>query len=224
MADVLRGVHFVVAAFKTAHAPLHVPPDQYHSFGPPWDERKYAYAMLEAWDTIVAPLLEAALTLGYVVIVTADNATAPVLGGKKGTLYERGVRCPLLVAGAGVVPGVSRRLVEAVDLYATIMELRGGSATTPDSFSFARDLFGCCDEPHVVLECDRWDKLGSPPRPEAWDRAVRDARWKLIVLDGEVAEFYDLENDPGEERDLLQSELSTQQIEAYEFLRSQLPM
>ncbi len=222
--DVVRGVNFVLAAFKTPHAPLHAPPSQFHSFGPPWNERKYALAMLEAWDTIAAPLIEAAIARGYVVIVTADNATAPQLGGKKGTLYEAGLRCPLLVAGAGVRPGVSPRLVEAVDLYATIMELRGGSATTPDAFSFARDLFGCCDEPRVVMECDRWETLGELPRPDEWDRAVRDARWKLIALAGTGEEFYDLESDPDEQHDLSKGSLSSEQLEAYHFLRSQLPV
>ncbi len=221
--DVLSDTNFVVAAFKVPHAPLHEPPPGFHSFGPPWDARKYVFAMLEAWDRIAGRLIDIALARGYIVIVTADNGTDAMLGGRKDTLYEAGLRCPLIVAGAGVVPGASSRLVEGVDLHATIMELRGGTAATRDSFSFARDLFGCSDEPHVVLECDKWDRTGSPPTAQGWQRAVRDERWKLIVLGSAAEEFYDLQHDPLEADDLLIRSLSSEQRDAYQFLRGQIP-
>ena len=48
----------------------------------------------------------------------------------KATMYEGGVRVPLLVAGAGVVSPNRRvsALVSAVDLFPTILELAGVDA------------------------------------------------------------------------------------------------
>ena len=91
--------------------------------------------MVEAMDTEIGRLLENVTLADTTVIFIGDNGTT---GGvdraalssatkAKATMYEGGVRVPLLMAGAGVVSPNRRvtALVSAVDLFPTILELAG---------------------------------------------------------------------------------------------------
>ena len=223
--EINRHAELVQASFNCAHAPFHVPPPHMHGHGNPEDDETKALAMLEAFDWCFGPVFVDALRRGYVVILTSDNGSATSIGGKKGSLYEiGGLRVPLLVWGPGVVPGSRAQMVQATDLWETCLDVRGalGAAYSPDSISFWR----ICQDPDIDgrthIQCDAWSSVGEPPQPGDWKRAVRGARYKLWDLGG-ARRLYDLLLDPWEMTNLLQSTLSSEEEEAYEWLVERLP-
>ncbi len=101
-------------------------------------------AMIESLDqavgTILSALQEAGVADRTIVVFTSDNggsafgeadgvlptSNAPLKAGK-GTIYEGGIRVPLIVDWPGVTkPGsVSTALVQTTDLFATFLEMAG---------------------------------------------------------------------------------------------------
>lgn len=131
---------FCWVAFNAPHSPFHDPPA---ALAPPggyslqaagesaneWNYRK----MLEALDTELGRLLGGIDQNETNVILIGDNGTpnqvvqAPFGNGhSKGDLYNGGIHVPLVVQGPAVTvtPGsTTDKLVHAVDLYTTILEL-----------------------------------------------------------------------------------------------------
>ncbi len=222
--------YFLWVAFNAAHSPFHRPPDHLHTrhalpaTGAP--KRAYFEAMVESLDTEIGRLL-AAVDLGETtVIFLGDNGT---LGGviarphdpehAKLSIYEDGIRVPLLIAGAGVAtPGrMVDGLAQSVDLYPTILELAGvepRSAVPPGT-----RIDGISLMPYVVTGA----KNGSARRfayseqfhggdyRDRFARAIRDERFKLIErspdLERPERELFDLRADPFERTNLLEREL-----------------
>lgn len=138
--------------------------------------------------------LEAALALvdweETLVIFIGDNGTpndarpiGSTAGQWKNTTFEGGICVPLIVAGAGVEnSGVtSQRLVSAVDIAATVLELVGREAPRgfADSASFADELGAWNGSPaRTWLLSERY---GSATEPD--DVAIVTAEWKLRVYD-----------------------------------------
>ncbi|MGD2018884.1 MAG: sulfatase-like hydrolase/transferase, partial [Planctomycetota bacterium] len=150
----------VVASFHAAHNPLHAPPAELHgrdlSQGPAPSDRARFMAMVDALDREIGRLvdgLDPEVRRRTHVIVLSDNGGAsrtrlPGHPGRqgKGSLFEDGVRVPMVVAGPAVArPGrASDALVNTTDLFATIHELLGARPATAaqDSVSFAPALRG----------------------------------------------------------------------------------
>jgi len=214
---------FAWVACAAPHTPLHLPPTalcpSYAALaGTPADiaaqPRAYYEAMLEALDSELGRLL-AGVDLGRTnVIVVGDNGTPntvlqppfPAARGK-GTLYEGGVRVPLLMRGPAVVaPGrVVTEPVHVVDLYATILELAGiapasvvPATTALDSHSLV-PLLQDQPSPRTQVYVDLCE-LGNPT---VVTRVLRDERYKLIDFPAAPDQLYDLANDPYEAVDLL---------------------
>lgn len=127
---------FATLSFDLAHAPYHAPPAHLHGVDLSGGDNRSLYkAMVQAADTELGRALAG---LGKslqrtTVIVLGDNGTpldvtVPPFSGNhaKGTLYEGGVRVPLLVSGRAVkTSGESRALVNALDIFATVAEIAG---------------------------------------------------------------------------------------------------
>lgn len=169
-------------AFNSAHGPYGSP----SPLVPGSARNVYEYLVEDLDRAIAAVLAEVDLSTTYVVYF-GDNGTpdevrppgAPT-GFWKGTTHEGGVRVPLIVAGPGIVPGRSNRLVSMVDLPATLLELLGlVTRGFEDSRSFADELG------------PRWD--GQAPRDFVFteqyeptqfeDRSVIERAWKLRIWD-----------------------------------------
>jgi arylsulfatase A len=131
-------------------------------------------------------------------IVTSDNGANLInpsaawgsdLRGGKGSLYEGGIRVPLIARWPGqIAPGMTDRLVAAWDIYATAAELAGTHARS-DGASILRDHPGRAlyFEIHILTTA----------------QAVRWERWKAIrPAPNEPLELYDLAADPREQNDL----------------------
>ncbi len=178
-------------------------------------------AMISYFDRQVGRLLdlldELQLDEQTIVFVTSDNGTTHLheqvdaeffasvgpLRGRKGSVYEGGLRVPLLVRWPGRVPPntVSALVSAHYDALATILEVAGQSPpVATDGLSYLPTLRGQPQpqhHPHLV-----WDFAGY-----GGQLAARLGRWKGVQRDVRQHpeapwELYDLEVDLGETTDV----------------------
>lgn len=219
----------LVVAFNAPHDPHHVPPDALYTGPVPASDTDKQLAAIEAMDTEIGSILDVVDLEDTLVIFTSDNGTdgsaagsGEVAGKMKNTLYEGGIRVPLIVAGAGLSPDFSNdigevdfseALVSVVDIFPTIAEIVGVDPTelpsnlepetvplAIDGVSFAGVLDGTLPEGlREFAYAERFEPGGSH---EVWGyeldhMAIRDASHKLMwdgVSDTEIGFFaYDAE-------------------------------
>ena len=154
------GPWFCCLNFSAPHNPFHAPPAELHTQDltgagdPAIDSRPYFKAMVEAMDTEMGRLfteLDDVLD-NTVVLFVGDNGTPGVVieppfdsARAKGTVYEGGIKVPLIVSGPNVMTGQEcNALVHTADIFATIAELVTADLglvlpadTVLDSVSFA---------------------------------------------------------------------------------------
>ena len=189
--------------------------------------KRVADAMVEALDTELGRLVSGlrALDPDVLVVILSDNGSdqRSSLGPRgscfgpdrsKGTLFEGGVRVPLIIAGGGVVPGECGALVQATDLHATFAELAGVVSHAEDSVSLVPYLRGHLDPRREFVYGEIFTpNFVTPDSPLLPDfaphehlRMVSDGRHKLLrytdVSGAEVERLYDLGRDPCEEASL----------------------
>jgi arylsulfatase A-like enzyme len=120
------------------------------------------------------------------------------LRGMKRDLYEGGIRVPMIARWTGTVPAgrVSDHVFAHWDLLPTLADLAGAPAPPGlDGLSMARALRG---EPEASQEFLYWEF-----HERGFQQAARMGRWKAVRLGaGAPLELYDLEADPGEEREI----------------------
>lgn len=182
------------------------------------------YAMVEIIDENLAKLFsrlkELNLDKNTVVIFSSDNGGVSSfynagLRGRKGSVYEGGVRAPLMVRWPGRFPAGAKvdAMVSHVDLLPTLCELAGARLPTGrklDGKSLVPLLKkGGGDSPHQYVY-HHWDRYFPNPY-NTW--AICDGRYKLLnspspwpkkpVRQPEpFGQLYDLQNDPSEKTDL----------------------
>lgn len=217
---------FCYLAFHAPHSPLHVPPAE---LGPIFvdsrDNRAMYKAMITAMDSEIGRLLEelGERRVRTTVIFVGDNGTprgvlppsTPEYQAKF-TLYEGGVRVPLIVS-ADWIEQPGRTVVDsvhAVDLFATVAEIAGASLdelppeVEIDSVSLVPYLLKLSAQPARTFNfSERFIPNGGGPEFGFLCAAVRDDRYKLIASDRypfhDGTTFYDLWADPDEAVDLL---------------------
>jgi len=234
---------FVWLGFTSPHTPVHLPPrallhSKAKGLDPdaltPANAQAYFLAQIEAMDTLIGELLDSMSqeTLDNTwIFFLGDNGTArwdqpPAPRDPervKMTVYEGGVAVPLIVAGPGIdAGGVRKPLAHVVDLFATIVELAGGTVadavpggTVIDSVSMVPYLSGAnhnIGRDWVLTEIT-FGRIAS--------RGIRNERFKLIQRGGEF-EFYDLEHDPQEHTALDLASLSPPHLDNYQALLANL--
>lgn len=186
--------------------------------------------VLTEMDTQVGRLLDAVqkskATRPTVVLFLSDNGPLPTfdrsrtagLRGSKLSLYEGGIRLPLIAWGPGVVPaGLTNdtTVISGVDWFPTLCSLcetKLPSGYAPDGEDLSPALLGKSLRRTKPLfwEYGRNDKSFAYPSVKG-DRspavAVREGDWKLLVnADGTGAELYDMAADPKEANDLAASQ------------------
>jgi arylsulfatase A-like enzyme/Flp pilus assembly protein TadD len=156
---------------------------------------------------LVAAISDIDATGRTLVIVTSDHGEGL---GEHGEdvhgyfVYETTLRVPLIMRGPGVKPGTAiDPVVRSVDLFPTMLDMAGLGRDMPrhSGRTLRAALAGdrLQDEPAfaeslVPLVHYGWSDL----------RVVRDGRWKYILAPR--PELYDLDRDPGELRNLADSE------------------
>ena len=238
----------VYLALNAAHAPYQAPPAHLHQVALPvsagedcpGDNARPCYvAMIEALDTELGRLLDALepqMLAETTIVVVGDNGTPSAvragprrLRGGKGTIYEGGLRVPLIIAGPQVRhPGrVSHALVNTTDLFATVFELVMGYPVQNilplhlplDAVSLVPLLHG---EANTVRDFAYAERFHAPGN---WrdGQAMRTRRFKLLrfAADGRE-EFYNLRQDASEQHNLLLHTLTPRQQMHLAQLRTRL--
>ncbi|HAK97417.1 MAG TPA: N-acetylgalactosamine-6-sulfatase [Planctomycetes bacterium] len=191
--------------------------------------------VLEEYDRQMGRLLDGLAQLGIagntLVLFTGDNGPAPTYGrrrtgglrGSKLSLYEGGIREPLLVWWPGHAPAGhvnDSTVLAAVDLLPSLCKVAGASipaevAAVLDGEDLSAAFAGGSPvrTKPLLWEYGRNTVSFAYPKAPA-DRspnvAVRDGRWKLLVnADGSNVELYDISADPKETRNLAGEEPNT---------------
>lgn len=195
-----------------AHLYVHIPIYVLDGFADRSRNGRYG-AAVESIDWATAVILDELDRLGLasdtIVVFTSDNGSR-VQGeggsngpfrGTKATTWEGGLRVPCIVRWPDRIAAgrVSDELTTAMDLYPTLAGLCDAELPSDRTID-GRDLgpLWLDDEatsPHEAFFYYWMDDL----------EAVRDGRWKLhFAKHGEpVSELYDLLDDPGETRDVI---------------------
>ena len=183
------------------------------------------WALVTRMDAMIGEVMDALERNGLgddtLVVYTSDHGD--MLGEHglwwKQTFYEESVRVPMVLSWPGALPQGIRcdRVVSHVDLNATVLDAVGAPALPR---SRGRSFLGLLREPGAVP----WDDAAyseyctdstseamvgglRAPLPDAgakgWrHRMVRRGNWKLIYYHGMEPQLFNLEEDPGEMRDL----------------------
>lgn len=238
LAESLPEPYFLWVAYNAAHAPLHVPPPHLNPAGvtDTSDPTEKLHGMIAAFDKELGRFLATLDLTRTTVLFIGDNGThhrhvpaswSPT--GGKGSVFESGVRVPLLAYGAGVTSGRSDVLVHAVDLFPTLAELAGVPSARPttagrwelaatgpapwleetgqllDGTSFAAVLTDPrATTDRAAIYTERFLPLGEGPYTLDI-QSVRTERWKLIRVDGEDS-LHDLEGRHDDGPDLLDAD------------------
>ncbi len=185
-------------------------------------------AMVRHVDRNVGRLADAIDRLGLAeqtcFVFTGDNGTErgvrtrmagrEVLGGK-GQLSESGIHTPLVVRWPGAVPAsrTTEALFDTTDVFPTLLGLAGVSAPEDwqldgvDQGPVLRGGAGSVRAHALAMGggvAVRAPDGVHPTWPWA-DRAVRDARFKLLAAKGQASALFDLAADPGETTNLVAS-------------------
>jgi arylsulfatase A-like enzyme len=164
---------------------------------------------------VLAKLKELGVMENTYIIYTADhgaqgrNVNGALTNGK-GTVWEGGLRVPLLVAGPGIKPRqFSHVRASTVDILPTILDLAGVKGLPPgaEGVSLADVLKKDSNTPpkrahdELVIHFPHYDK--DPIGPAS---AIIYQNWKMIrVFETEQRLLYDISKDIGEQRDLAQA-------------------
>jgi arylsulfatase A-like enzyme len=215
------GPFFLEVAYNAVHWPFQppdLPPDDVRWGGGlplvrmpddslPVSPRDYV-AVLERADQgvgeILATLDRLNLTRNTLVIFTNDNGgewlshNAPLFH-RKGTLWEGGIRVPLIFRWPGTLPAgaTSRQTSMTMDLTATILAA-GGVHPPPTYHPDGMDLLSILRGEAPAVDRNLFWRIERPNRRQL---AVRSGRWKLMVDAGQYL-LFDLEGDVGERHEL----------------------
>jgi len=219
------GPFFVDLWPQDVHTP-HVPdPEELPFVSQTPEPHRNFNAVLRRYDQEVGRVLDflkaEGLEQNTLVIFASDNGPEPSfqrqraggLRGMKWSLYEGGIREPLLIRWPDHVPvgkTDSTTVLGSVDLFPTICALTGVAMPKDlacDGFDASAAWRGTPMERDKSLfwEYGRKADYLFPTEPAARspNLAVRDGKWKLLInADGTGAELYDLDADPNESNDL----------------------
>ena len=182
------------------------------------DHNPHLAAMLESIDDGVGMIVKKLSTLGLadrtLIVFTSDNGgesnvtpNGPLRGGKS-SLYEGGIRVPLVVRWPGKVGAnsVCDGVTTNVDFYPTFASA-AAAAVDPKQHLDGVSIMPMLRNPKVRAKrtevywhypLDKPHFLGGVS-----SGAVRNGRWKLIeFFETGKLELYDLQSDPGEKMDL----------------------
>ena len=194
---------------------------------------KYREVLTET-DRQIGRLMDA-LPADTLIILCGDNGPEPTLDhtrtkglrGMKWSLYEGGIRTPLIVRWRGKVPAGSvneTTVFSSVDFLPTLCALAQikAPASTQDGEDMSPALQGEKIIRHKPLHWEYGRKPGEAgkvkggfpypkePNSKSPNVAVREGSWKLLInADGTQVELYDLARDPGETTNLAETERVT---------------
>ncbi len=205
---------FLFLGYDAPHEPYNIDDTSWYDEHGDWSMNTKRYAALVThMDYHIGRLLGTLEALGLrentLIIFASDNGAAVMaplkelncgagLKGRKGQLYEGGIRVPLIVNQPGRVPSRQiHNLVYFADFMPTLAQVAGHPENTPD------DTNGMDISP-LFFGGD----TDTDSRPLYWEfpgkqRAIRYQGWKAVsVKKGAPLELYRIKEDPTESRNL----------------------
>ena len=196
--------------FNAIHGPFQAPRRLVEKFSDEADDtRRLVKAMLYSLDQNVGKVIQCVqnnnLESRTLIIFLSDNgghdhSPNTPLRGKKGTMWEGGIRIPFCMQWQGIIPAGStyRFPVSSLDILPTAIAAAGGTTSSQWGLDGVNLLPYVCknrgpeERPHSELY---WS-LG--PRV-----AIRDTDYKLVSNDGKTYHLFDLQNDGSEKKNLI---------------------
>ena len=224
-----------------SHYAVHVPYEKdirfyqkYLDAGLTDTEAKYA-ALVEGMDKslgdIINYLEKNGLDKDTYILFTSDNGGLSLKGSRsgephtqnlplkqgKGSLYEGGIRVPMIAAGPQIKPGsVSKQYIVSEDYFTTILQMANAFPKTMkqvvDGINFLPVLQGkqkkLDQQKSIVWHYpNNWTNVNV--KGISWASAIRQGDWKLIYFHKhQILELYDLSKDIEEQHDLSGVELA----------------
>ena len=202
---------FLWMSHVAPHTPFHVPPDSLYTIGNPTNNRRMYLAAIEALDHEIGRLigsLDSATLENTIIVFIGDNGTPGQVvqhypnGHSKGSLYEGGLRVPMIISGKGVerMGEEEHGLAQVTDLYATLIELTSNDLPGGIHNSYSlRHSFSCEDAIHREYVYSDVLRNGE----QQW--AIRNNTYKLIEGDMGTKEFYRVDTNIEELDNLINS-------------------
>ena len=219
---------FLNLCYHTVHTPIEGKPELVERYKkrvkPDMHHQNYEYAaMLHSLDENIGRILKTLDDLGMagrtVVFFSSDNGgfinqyegktvtdNYPLRSGK-GSLYEGGVRVPLIIKWPGVTkPGsTSGEMVSSIDFYRTILDMRGLSGDAKHNADVdGLSLVPLLKDPDAKLKRDalywHYPHYYATTSPVS---SIRRGDWKLLeYFEDSRVELYNLKDDLSERNDL----------------------
>ena len=139
------------------------------------------------------------------IIYTSDHGEMLLshkLMGKGPAMYNEITKIPFLIKGEGFDKGVSKTTVSHIDILPTIMSYLG---ITPPKILEGEALqnFDKDTKRDVLIEFNRFEVEGDGFMGFQPIRCITDGRYKLVINLLTSDEFYDMDNDPYEMKNLI---------------------
>ncbi|MDE7350199.1 MAG: sulfatase-like hydrolase/transferase [Muribaculaceae bacterium] len=205
---------FLILGYDAPHEPYNIDDTSWYDEQGEWSMNTKRYASLVThMDYNIGRLLGTLDALGLrentIVIFASDNGAAVMaplkelncgagLKGRKGQLYEGGIRVPLIVNQPGRVPARQiDNLVYFADFMPTLARMAGSEDAVPsdtDGIDISPLFFG--------------HDIDTDSRPLYWEfpgkqRAIRYGGWKCVKVKKDAPlELYRIKEDPAEEHNL----------------------
>ena len=198
--------------FNAIHGPFQAPRRLVDTFSDEPDEsRRLVKAMLHSLDQNVGKVIQCVqnndLESQTLIIFLSDNgghdySPNTPLRGKKGTMWEGGIRIPFCMQWQGIIPAESTYHfpVSSLDILPTAIAAAGGTIAPEWKLDGVNLLPYVCqknmseERPHDELYWSLGPRL-----------AIRDLDYKLATDDGKIYRLFDLATDRSEERNLMES-------------------
>lgn len=218
---------FLFASITLPHALFHPPSDKPYS-SQPWTQAQKDYAaMVTDADGQLGRILERLehhkLSGDTMVVCSSDNGGSTLPNGDheffetngplrdyKGTVYEGGIRAPMIVRWPGhTQPGrVSSTPWYFADFLPTVASFAGFAAPSGiDGISMRDEIEGkpspARDARFMYWEQNGWSAKTRELVPESLQQGVRHGDWKAVrKTPGTPLELYDLKKDAGESNNI----------------------
>ncbi len=210
---------FAWVAFSAPHVPFHAAPtDLVNIHTSPSGIQEQFFSMVEAMDTSIGKIIDGLSEeqkKNTIIVYLGDNGTPiPVMNNTvfddnkgKNTVYEGGIRAPLIIAGEPVKDKNTRTsaLTNITDFYSTLLSLANNKQPIPAGFVDPEQSYDFSDliVDGQTSKTRRTYNYAEFIKSNALSWVVRNDTYKYIYHDTGVEELYNIISDIKETTNLI---------------------